>query len=122
MKKYSTPISNTSSFNGCLGLTFFAKLVIDRVYRHDNEILRGSTPLHLPYTIGDKIVETLYSNRVTSVQSWGVCCFLKVARTSAQQRMEGMGEKKLYFLLLKSVKRKKAQFRAKCLNSFCRLL
>ena len=65
MKKYSTPISNTSSFNGCLGLTFFAKLVIDRVYRHDNEILRGSTPLHLPYTIGDKIVETLYSNRVT---------------------------------------------------------
>ena len=53
------------SFNGCLGLTFFTKLVIDCVYRHDNEILRGSTPLHLPYTIGDKIVETLYSNRVT---------------------------------------------------------
>ena len=65
MKKYSTPISNTSSFNGCLGLTFFAKLVIDRVYRHDKEILRGSTPLNLPHTIGDKIVETLYSNRVT---------------------------------------------------------
>ena len=64
MKKHSTPISNTSSFNGCLGLTF-TKLVIDRVYRHDNEILRGSTPLHLPYTIGDNIVETLYSNRVT---------------------------------------------------------
>ena len=53
------------SFNGCLGLTFFTKLVIDCVYRHDNEFLRGSTPLHLPYTIGDKIVETLYSNRVT---------------------------------------------------------
>ena len=36
--------------------------------------------------------------------------------------MERMGEEKLYFLLLKSVKRKKAQFRAKCLNSFrCRL-
>ena len=32
--------------------------------------------------------------------------------------MEGMGEEKLYFLLLKSVKRKKAQ----CLNSFCRRL
>ena len=44
----------------------YAKLVIDRVYRHDNEIFRGSTPLHLPYTIGDKNVETLYSNRVTS--------------------------------------------------------
>ena len=24
------------SFNGCLGLTFFTKLVIDCVYRHDN--------------------------------------------------------------------------------------
>ena len=28
----------------------------------------------------------------------------------------GIGEKKLYFSFLKSVKRKKAQFRAKCLN------
>ena len=34
----------------------------------------------------------------------------------------GDGEEKLYFALLKSVKRKKAQFRAKCLNSFCRRL
>ena len=34
----------------------------------------------------------------------------------------GDREEKLYFPLLKSVKRKKAQFRAKCLNSFCRRL
>ena len=33
--------------------------------------------------------------------------------------MEGMGEQKLYFLLLKFVKPKKAQFWEKCLNSFC---
>ena len=52
--------------HGCLPLTFFTKLVIDRVYRHDNEILRGSTPVHLPYTIGYKLVETLYLNRLTS--------------------------------------------------------
>ena len=36
--------------------------------------------------------------------------------------MEGMGQEKLYFLLSKSVKHKKAQFRAKCLISFCRPL
>ena len=47
--------------HGCLRLTFFTKLVIDRIYRHDNEI-----PVHLPYTIGYKLVETLYLNRVTS--------------------------------------------------------
>ena len=34
----------------------------------------------------------------------------------------GDGGGKLYFLLLKSIKRKKAQFWAKCLNSFCRRL
>ena len=32
----------------------------------------------------------------------------------------GDGGGKLYFLLLKLIKRKKAQFWAKCLNSFCR--
>ena len=31
--------------------------------------------------------------------------------------MEGMGEEKIYILLLKSVKHKEAQVRAKCLNS-----
>ena len=43
--------SKTSSFNGYIRLTSFniTKLTIDRVYRHNNEILRGSTPLHLPY-------------------------------------------------------------------------
>ena len=34
----------------------------------------------------------------------------------------GDGGGKLYFLLLKLIKRKKAQFWAKCLNSFCRRL
>ena len=28
---------------------------------------------------------------VPSIQSWGVCCFLKVARTAAQHCIEGMG-------------------------------
>ena len=45
---------------------------------------------------------------VPSIQSWGVCCILKVARTAAQYCMEGMGEEKLYFLLLESGKRQKA--------------
>ena len=34
----------------------------------------------------------------------------------------GDGGGKQYFLLLKLIKRKKAQFWAKCLNSFCRRL
>ena len=72
-------------------------------------------------TNGDKIVETLYSNGLTSeskrihtpsslppIQSWGVCCFLQVTRIAAQHCMKGMGEGKLYFLLLKSVKRKRS--------------
>ena len=71
-------------------------------------------------SISDKIVETFYSNRVTSenkrmhtlppytIQSSGVCCFLYVAWTAAQHYMEGMGEEKLYFHLLKSVKPQKA--------------
>ena len=69
--------------------------------------------------IGDKIVEILYSNRLNSqtkqstpfplpsIQSWGVYCFLKVARTVAQHCIEVRGKKELYFLLLKSVKRQK---------------
>ena len=69
--------------------------------------------------ICDKIVEILYSNRSTlqtkqstpfplpSIQSWGVYCFLKVARTVAQHCMEVRGKKELYFPLLKSVKRQK---------------
>ena len=81
----------------------------------------GSKCYKLP-TIGDKIVETLYSNRVTSakkrihspplpsIQSRGVCCFLLVAQTGAQHCMEGMG-RKIYFPLLISVKRQKAPLR-----------
>ena len=60
-------------------------------------------------TIGDKLVDTLYSNRVTSenkrnytppsIQSWSVCCFLQVAPTAAQNCMEGIGKEKLYYTL-----------------------
>ena len=39
-----------------------------------------------------------------SIQSWGVYCFLKVARTVAQHCLEGMGEEKLSFPLWKSGK------------------
>ena len=35
------------------------------------------------------------------------CCFLQAAWTATQHCMEGMGEEKLYFLLLKSIKRPK---------------
>ena len=59
---------------------------------------------------------------VPSIQSWGVCCFLQVARTAAQHCMEGIRGGKDIFLPLKSVKGKKIQFRMKCLNTFCRLL
>ena len=53
-------------------------------------------------TIGGKLVETLYSNRVTSENKrnytpplhskLGCLLFLQVARTSAQHCMEGMGK------------------------------
>ena len=55
------------------------------------------THFHTKATIGDKIVETLYSNRETSENKrihtpplsspfkvWVVCCFLSVALTVAQ--------------------------------------
>ena len=70
--------------------------------------------------VSDKIVET-YSSRVTSESirihtpplsppfKVGVFFFfLKVAPTVAQHCVEGMGEEKLYFPLLKSGKRQKA--------------
>ena len=71
-------------------------------------------------TISDRIVETLYSNRVTSeiqrihtpppsplLKLGYTCCFL--SRAAAQHCMQGMREEKLYFPLLKSwsVKRNK---------------
>ena len=54
-------------------------------------------------TIGNKIVETMYSNRVTSenqkstplrppLNVGGVCCFLQVARIAAQHEGEGGGK------------------------------
>ena len=84
--------------------------------------------------IGDKIVETLYSNRVTSENKRihtlpqlppfkvrVVCCFLYVAQTAAWCNI-GWGRKSYISPLLRSVKGKKAQFQVKCHNSFCRWL
>ena len=60
-----------------------------------------------------KIVETLYSNGVPSenktintpplpsIQGWGVCSFLQLARGAAQHFMEEMGEEKLHFLFFR---------------------
>ena len=89
--------------------------------RHElNSFSQGCVATFAIQTIGDKIVQTLYSSRVTSenirihtpsplpsIQSWDVSCFLKVARTVAQHCMEGMGEEKLSFSLSKSGKRQK---------------
>ena len=85
-------------------------------------------------TIGHKIVETLYSNRVTSenkrihippmsLHSKLECLLFSMGRLNSGTTLHrGDGEEKLYFPILKSVKRKKGQFRAKCLNLFCRRL
>ena len=85
-------------------------------------------------TIGHKIVETLYSNRVTSenkrihtppmsLHSKLECLLFSIGRLNSGTTLHrGDGEEKLYFHILKSVKRKKGQFRAKCLNLFCRRL
>ena len=86
-------------------------------------------------TIGDKIVETLFLNRVISENkrirtpplspSFKVGVFVVFYRQLEQGHNtlhRGDGRGKLYFLLLKLIKRKKAQFWAKNLNSFCRRL
>ena len=97
----------------------FLCVSLNRIRKKKKKLL-----LQLQSTIGDKVFETLYGNfrehknshpspvpsTVPSTQSWGVCCFLKVrvARTVAQHCMEGMGEEKLYFSLLKAGKHQKA--------------
>ena len=45
-----------------------------------------------------------------SIQSWGVCCFLQIARTAAQHCMEEIGERNLYFLFFKLAKRQKGSW------------
>ena len=79
-------------------------------------------------TVGDKIVKTLYSNRITSenkrirtppvpLHSKLGCLLFSLGSSNIGRTlhcMKGMGGENLYFLLLKSVKRKKAQLRAKC--------
>ena len=84
-------------------------------------------------TIGDKIVETLYSNRVTlenkRIHTPSLSPLFKVgafavfysSSNSGITLHEGMGGEKLHFPLLKSRKHKKSQIRTKCLNSFYRL-
>ena len=74
----------------------------------------------------------LYSNRMTwenkrihtpSLTSWGVLFSIGSSnRGTTLHGGDGGAKLKLYFLLLKSVKRKKTQFWANCLNSFCRRL
>ena len=73
-------------------------------------------------TIGDKIVEALHSNRVTSENKrirapplpppFQLGCLLVPIGSSnmGTTLREGIGEEKLYFLLLKIVKRKKPSF------------
>ena len=93
---------------------------IDYDLRNQRKIRR--TPRSVA-TIGDKIVEILSSNGVTSknkiihtpppIPSWGVCCFLQEAQTAAQHYIEGVGggwgaggeEGKLYFSFFKLAKR-----------------
>ena len=75
--------------------------------------------------------ETLYSNRVTSenkrihtpspvasIQSSDSLLF-SIGSSNSGTTLDG-GGKAIYFPLLRSVKGKKAQFRANCRNSFCR--
>ena len=45
-----------------------------------------------------------------SIQSWGVCCFLQIARTAAQHCMKEMGERNLYFPFFKLAKRQKGSW------------
>ena len=71
-------------------------------------------------TIGDKIVETLYSNRVPLEKKelaplpcplhskLGCLLFSLGSSNNGTTLQEGMGEEKVCFLLLKLVKRKKA--------------
>ena len=72
-------------------------------------------------SIIDKIVETFDSKRGTSeqnnphpspsIQSWGVSCFLQVARRMEQQTL---------FSIFEFCKMLERPFRANCLNLFCR--
>ena len=79
-------------------------------------------------TIGDKSVETLHLNRATSenkrirtpplsLHSKLGCLLFSIGSQNKGKTLHGGdGGGKLYFLLLKLIKRKKAQFWAKCLN------
>ena len=88
------------------------------------------------YTIGNKIVETLYSNRVTSENirihtpplllhsKLGCLLFSKGSSnsTSGTTLHGGNGRGKATFPPLEVRKTSKSPFTAKCLNSFCRRL
>ena len=66
-----------------------------KLLRHSNRVTSENKRIHTPSSL-------------PSIQSWGVCCFLQVFRIAAQHCMKGMGEGKLYFLLLKLVKSKRS--------------
>ena len=53
-----------------------------------------------------------------AIQSWGVCCFLKVAWTVSKHCLEGMGEEKLSFPLWKSGKHQKVHLRRSASTHF----
>ena len=77
---------------------------------------------YLVARIGDKIGvtsenKTIHTPSLSSPFNVEVSVvFLQVARTATQHCMEGTGEGKLYFPLLKSIKRQKGPLGAKCLN------
>ena len=56
---------------------------------------KGRTATFEIQTIGDGNLgeqKNPHPSPVPSIQSWGVCCFLQVARTRAQHCTEEMGE------------------------------
>lgn len=54
---------------------------------------------------------------LSSIQSWGLCCFLPEARTAVQYCMKGLEKAFISFINLQLAKRQKGRrFKAKCLN------
>ena len=70
-------------------------------------------------TFSDKIAETLYSNRVTLHSKLG-CLLFSIGSSNIGTTLHGGdGGVKAIFPPFEVSKRQKAQFWAKCLNSFC---
>ena len=83
-------------------------------------------------TIGDKLVETLYSNRVTSenkinytppLHSKLECLLFSIGSLKSGTTLLGRdGGGKAFFSPFEAGKTSESRFRAKCLNYFCRRL